>query len=40
MNQATHSLLLFFSGWSASPRLFDHLQAAADQDVWIVYDYR
>ncbi|MDH6343000.1 biotin synthesis protein BioG [Parabacteroides sp. PFB2-12] len=40
MNQGNPSLLLFFSGWSASPRLFDPIQAAADQDVWIVYDYR
>ncbi|MDL2244571.1 DUF452 family protein [Parabacteroides sp. OttesenSCG-928-J18] len=40
MNQGVNSLLLFFSGWSASPRLFEPIQAAADQDVWIVSDYR
>ncbi|MDL2255124.1 DUF452 family protein [Parabacteroides sp. OttesenSCG-928-G06] len=32
--------LLLFSGWSASPHLFDRLQAEEGQDVWIVYDYR
>ncbi len=34
------SLLLFFSGWSASPELFTSLEANEDSDVTICYDYR
>ena len=34
------SLLLFFSGWSASAELFASLEADEDADVIICYDYR
>ena len=32
-------LVLFFSGWAATPVQFRHL-SAGDADCWIVYDYR
>ena len=40
INEGRPRLLLFFSGWSASPALFYDLEPEPDQDVWIVYDYR
>lgn len=33
-------LLLFFSGWSASPELFRTLELEPDTDLWVCYDYR
>ncbi|MCL3851277.1 DUF452 family protein [Parabacteroides leei] len=33
-------LLLFFSGWSASPELFTRLEAREETDIMICYDYR
>ncbi len=33
-------LLLFFSGWAASPEVFQHLRMESDTDLWICYDYR
>lgn len=39
-NNGATRLLLFFAGWSASPHLFKRLEAEADTDVWICYNYR
>lgn len=39
-NKQASRLVLFFAGWSVSPELFKHLEAEADTDVWICYDYR
>lgn len=39
-NSNNSKLLLFFSGWSASPELFARLETGTDTDLWICYDYR
>ncbi|WFE82898.1 DUF452 family protein [Parabacteroides chongii] len=33
-------LLLFFSGWSASPKLFTRLETREETDIMLCYDYR
>ena len=33
-------LLLFFTGWSATPELFVRLKAEEGTDIMICYDYR
>lgn len=38
--EANRKLLLLFSGWSASPEAFRHLETEPDTDLWICYDYR
>ncbi len=40
VNKEQGRLLLFFSGWSASPELFRPLKAEPGTDVWVCYDYR
>lgn len=40
VNKGQGRLLLFFSGWSASPELFRPLKAEPGTDVWVCYDYR
>lgn len=40
INNQNDRLLLFFSGWSASPLLFKDLKADEGTDLWIAYDYR
>lgn len=38
LQEGSRTLVLFFSGWAASPVQFRHLSATSD--CWIVYDYR
>lgn len=40
VNKRQDRLLLFFSGWSASPELFRPLEVEPGMDVWVCYDYR
>lgn len=40
INKASGRLLLVFTGWSASPDLFERMRGDDDQDIWICYDYR
>lgn len=40
VNKKNPDLILCLAGWSASPGIFRHLEAPADTDVWIGYDYR
>lgn len=40
INKKNDKLLLFFSGWSASPDVFGKLESGQDTDLWICYDYR
>lgn len=40
VNEKNPDLILCLAGWSASPEIFRHLEAPADADVWIGYDYR
>lgn len=40
INNVNSRLLLFFSGWSASPSLFTRIAVEEGTDLWIVYDYR
>lgn len=40
INNGNSQLLLFFSGWSASPSLFTSVAVEEGTDLWIVYDYR
>lgn len=39
-NEGNDRLLLFFNGWSASPRLFTRIEPETDMDYWVAYDYR
>ena len=39
-NPEAKRLILVFSGWAASPQLFQHLTAESLTNIWICYDYR